>query len=69
MTSAADKRGFSLMIDQGRIGVLPLPRFLTPNTSASADVDREGRYRFDVTIELPFIGRLVGYSGWLAAPT
>lgn len=69
LDARADKRGFSLMIDQGRIGAMPLPRFLTPNTSASADVDREGRYRFDVTIELPFIGRLVGYSGWLAAPT
>lgn len=67
LDARADKRGFSLMIEQARIGGLTLPRFLTPNTSASADIDREGRYRFDVTIELPYIGRLVGYTGWLAA--
>lgn len=67
LDARADKRGFSLMIEQARIGGITLPRFLTPNTSASADVDREGRYRFDVTIELPYIGRLVGYTGWLAA--
>jgi hypothetical protein len=67
LDARADKRGFSLMIDEARIGGFTLPRFLTPNTSASADVDREGRYRFDVTIELPFFGRLVGYTGWLAA--
>ena len=67
LDARADKRGFSLMIEQARIGGLNLPRFLTPNTSASADLDREGRYRFDVTIELPYIGRLVGYTGWLAA--
>lgn len=67
LDARADKRGFSLMIEQARIGGFTLPRFLTPNTSASADVDREGRYRFDVTIELPFVGRLVGYTGWLAA--
>jgi hypothetical protein len=67
LDARADKRGFSLMIEEARIGSFTLPRFLTPNTSASADVDREGRYRFDVTIELPFFGRLVGYTGWLAA--
>jgi len=67
LDARANKRGFSLMIEEARIGGFALPRFLTPNTSASADVDREGRYRFDVTIELPYIGRLVGYTGWLAA--
>lgn len=61
----ADRHGFSLAIVRARIGQMPLPRFLTPDTHAAADVDQQGRYRFDVTISLPFCGQLVGYRGWL----
>lgn len=65
LDAASDARGFALTITRGRIGTFPLPGFLTPSTSAGAAVDEHGRYRFDVTIALPFFGRLVGYRGWL----
>lgn len=66
LDAPADARGFHLVIKRGRLGPLPLPRWLTPRTRAAADVDDLGRYRFDVTVELPMIGRLVRYRGWLA---
>jgi hypothetical protein len=66
LDAKADARGFTLSILGARRGELPLPRFLTPRTSARADVDENGLYRFDVTIALPMIGRLVSYRGRLA---
>ena len=65
LEAPADERGFALKIARARLGELPLPKFLTPSTNASASVDEQGRYRFDVTIGLPLIGRLVTYRGWL----
>jgi hypothetical protein len=38
---------------------------LGPGTMASESVDAEGRFRFDVKLWLPFIGKLVHYAGWL----
>jgi hypothetical protein len=61
----ADAAGFEMSILRGRFLSIPLPRFLTPSTQARAFVDQEGRYRFDVEITLPFVGRLVHYRGWL----
>ncbi|MBY0324125.1 MAG: DUF4166 domain-containing protein [Reyranella sp.] len=46
-------------------GGLPLPRALWPVIEAT-ETEEEGRFRFDVLIGLPFIGRLVRYRGWLA---
>lgn len=65
LDAAADAQGFRLAIVRARLGELPLPRFLTPRTEAAADVDENGRYRFDVAISLPVFGRLVRYRGWL----
>ncbi|NOT40683.1 MAG: DUF4166 domain-containing protein, partial [Alphaproteobacteria bacterium] len=65
LDAAADAQGFRLGIVRARLGELPLPRFLTPQTEAVAGIDENGRYRFDVTISLPVIGRLVRYRGWL----
>jgi hypothetical protein len=65
LDTAADAQGFRLTITRARLGELPLPKFLTPHTDASASVDENGRYLFDVTIGLPVIGRLVRYRGWL----
>jgi hypothetical protein len=65
LDAKAGREGFALSILGGRLGELPLPRFLTPRTEARADADENGRYRFDVTITLPVIGRLVRYRGWL----
>jgi hypothetical protein len=65
LAPSADAQGFKLAIVRARLGELPLPRFLTPQTDAGGNVDGNGRYRFDVAISLPFIGRLVRYRGWL----
>lgn len=60
-----DESGFALDIVSWRIGPVRLPKRLAPHTPARAFVDAQGRYSFDVTIALPFIGRLVNYRGWL----
>ncbi len=61
----ASAQGFELSIRAARVLGVPLPRFLAPRTRANAGVDERGRYRFDVLITLPAIGRLVRYRGWL----
>ncbi|HEY1606365.1 MAG TPA: DUF4166 domain-containing protein [Allosphingosinicella sp.] len=44
---------------------LPMPRFLAPLISAREWQDKEGRFRFDVTVALPLVGEMARYSGWL----
>jgi hypothetical protein len=58
--------GLDLIAGRGRIGPIPLPRFLVPLSDARERVDAQGRFTFDVPIGLPGIGRLVHYRGWLA---
>ncbi|MBL6651645.1 MAG: DUF4166 domain-containing protein [Reyranella sp.] len=43
---------------------LPLPRALWPRIAAG-EWEEDGRFRFDVEIALPAVGRLVRYRGWL----
>jgi hypothetical protein len=62
---AAGAAGLDLTIVGGRLGPLPLPRFLIPRSAARERVDGEGRFCFDVPISLPGIGLLVHYRGWL----
>jgi saccharopine dehydrogenase-like NADP-dependent oxidoreductase len=62
---AAGPAGLDLTIVGGRLGPLPLPRFLIPRSAARERVDGEGRFCFDVPISLPGIGLLVHYRGWL----
>ncbi|MBL4917896.1 SDR family oxidoreductase [Szabonella alba] len=53
----------------GRIGPLPLPRWLLP-VSVAREYAEDGRFRFDVRILAPVTqGLLVHYQGWLAAET
>lgn len=47
------------------LGPLPLPAFLAPRSRAVETAADAGRYRFDVPIAAPFIGRLTHYSGEL----
>jgi hypothetical protein len=44
---------------------VPMPGFLLPRGS-SFETERDGRFRFDVTIDLPWTGLVVAYSGWLS---
>jgi hypothetical protein len=69
LDARADARGFELSIRGARVFGVPLPRALAPSTRAGASVDEHGRYRFDVLITLPVVGRLVRYRGWLAPVT
>lgn len=59
------ERGLAMTITGCRVGPIRIPQVLSPTTEAREDVDEEGRFRFDVTIALPFVGRLVRYRGWL----
>lgn len=43
---------------------VPLPSALWPRINAD-ESEEEGRFRFDVKISLPLVGRLVRYRGWL----
>jgi hypothetical protein len=61
----AHPEGLDLAIVGGRIGPIPLPRWLLPHSLATERCDTQGRFCFDVPIVLPFVGRLVHYRGWL----
>ncbi|MEO8530662.1 MAG: DUF4166 domain-containing protein, partial [Deltaproteobacteria bacterium] len=43
---------------------LPLPRILMP-TGDSYETERDGQFRFHVEINLPLIGNVVTYDGFL----
>ena len=58
-------RGFALAVKSWRLGPIPLPRFLMPTTRATACLDDQARYTFDVWIGMPLVGRLIHYRGWL----
>ena len=53
-----------LVMSGMRFAGMPLPRFCWPRIRA-AETEQEGRFRFDVEIGLPGIGRLVRYRGFL----
>lgn len=48
-----------------QLGHIPLPRALVPH-GISFESQGDGRFNFDVTINLPIIGRLAAYKGYLA---
>ena len=58
--------GSILAIDTERwsVGPLPLPKLFRPR-SAAREWEEGGRFHFDVPIDLPIIGRVVRYRGWL----
>ncbi|HKU95281.1 MAG TPA: DUF4166 domain-containing protein [Vineibacter sp.] len=66
MQAAASAHGIDLHLCRGSVLGVPLPRFLWPRIVANERADDAGRFRFDVEIGLPVIGRLVHYRGWLA---
>jgi Domain of unknown function (DUF4166) len=53
-------------VARGRIGPMPLPRFLTPGSdTVEHQGPEDGRFCFSVKIALPFFDHLVSYEGWL----
>jgi NAD(P)-dependent dehydrogenase (short-subunit alcohol dehydrogenase family) len=52
-------------VDAGRMGPIPLPRFLLPQSIAH-EYEADGRFHFDVALLAPFSGApMVHYQGWL----
>ncbi|MCV9963622.1 DUF4166 domain-containing protein [Pararhizobium sp. BT-229] len=48
-----------------RIGRFPLPWFLTPRSDTVEHLTGDDRFYFSVKVDLPFVGHLVTYEGWL----
>jgi hypothetical protein len=63
LVQVSDER-LSLSMVGMRCCGLPLPRALWPVIEA-VESEEEERFRFDVQIGLPLVGRLVRYRGWL----
>lgn len=61
---SGDDRGLEMTMKGWAFGRLPLPLALAPRSRAREWEDL-GRFNFDVPIELPLIGRIVHYKGWL----
>jgi len=52
-------------VRSGRLGPIPLPRFLLP-VSHAKEFARDGKFHFDVALHAPLTGALmVHYQGWL----
>jgi len=61
-----DAAGLRVVVRAWRVLGVPLPLALAPLGDAEESEDPEGRFRFDVTVRLPFgLGRVVRYRGWL----
>jgi hypothetical protein len=65
--------GLALQVRGGRLNIiprrwtlcgLPLPRALMPGGNAWEE-ERDGQFRFHVEINVPLIGKVVTYQGWL----
>jgi hypothetical protein len=57
--------GLSMPIEGAYFLGLRLPYCLTPISSTYESVDEAGRFRFDVDVALPLVGRVVRYVGYL----
>lgn len=64
----ADARGLYRELPAGEIRGMPIPRFAAPTIHGTESV-QNGRFHFDVTMDLPLIGRVVHYAGWLEPTT
>ena len=63
---ACGKRGGTLVIESGRARwcFVPLPRWLSPDVIAS-EKERDGAFRFRVSIRIPAFGLIAAYHGTL----
>lgn len=66
MAVSADAEKLTMSVVGWRLGSLPLPMFLAPRATATESDAGSGRYRFDVLITAPLLGRLTHYVGDLA---
>jgi hypothetical protein len=56
-------------VKKWRLGRIPLPLALAPQSHACENQDEHGRFRFDVRLSLPLVGLMVHYKGWVAPQT
>ena len=52
-------------VERWRFLGIPMPRALMPKSETSEEIGKDGRFRFDVSISVPFAGLVVRYRGWL----
>jgi hypothetical protein len=64
-TIEASPQGLVYRVRGGRVAGLPLPRLIAPVALAIEGVDAQGRFTFDVTIDVPLVGRIAAYRGHL----
>ena len=60
----SDARGLEMHLRQWSFLRIPLPLALAPR-GVAREWEEQGRFRFDVPIALPLVGRIVHYTGWL----
>nr|WP_174823352.1 DUF4166 domain-containing protein [Ruegeria arenilitoris] len=46
---------------------VPCPKLLLPRSTTVEWQDERGRFRFDVSAEMPVLGPLIRYQGWLTS--
>jgi hypothetical protein len=60
----SDGRGLRMELKQWSAFGIPMPLFLAPRIAAREWQDGD-RFRFDVAVAMPLIGKVVHYQGWL----
>ena len=52
-------------VERWRFLGIAMPRTLMPKSQTFEEVGKDGRFRFDVSISLPWVGLVIRYRGWL----
>lgn len=60
----SDREGLAMVLRRWSIFGIPLPRTLGPRIAAR-EWQEDDRFRFEVEVALPLVGRAVRYAGWL----
>jgi hypothetical protein len=63
-TLTEEDGGLAMALTNWSLGPMPLPKFLAPRSPAR-EWEEGGMFHFDVPINLPLVGRVVRYRGWL----
>jgi len=63
---SADAAGVTFKIVETRLFGIPLPRFISPEIAATQR-QSQGRFRFEITVDLPYIGHMVKMVGQLGS--
>ncbi len=64
---AEESGQLAMQIKRWSLWGLRLPIALAPRSPAR-EWERNGQFHFDVPVDLPFVGRIIRYRGWLESP-